>query len=574
MKNFLKELKGKALAHKFISVLIAALVIWGGYYIYGKLNPASVETRYVLAAVSKGTLVVAVTGSGQVSALDQADVKPKVSGDVVYVGVKNGDTVKTGTLLVKIDTTNAEQAVSDAETSLGQINLNLQKMKGLTTDAGTIRSDKQKAEDALAKVYDDGFNTISNAFLDLPGVMSGLQDTLYGTTLGGSGQWNSDYYVNAIQNVIGSYPYQAYKFRDDANATYGAARVAYDANFSDYKLASRFSDTNTIDKLIDETYVTTQLIAEAVKSSNNLIQLYKDRLSESKAKTLSAADTYLSQLSTYTAKVNSYLSSLLSAKTTIQNDKEAIINVGFNVADQEIKVAQAKRALADAKDTLAECYVRSPFAGTVAEVNVKKGDSVSSGSAVATILTPQQVANVTLNEVDVAKVKVGQKATLTFDAALDVTIAGEVTNVDSIGTVSQGVVSYTIEIAFTTNDGRIKSGMSVSAAIITDVKQDVLTVPNAAVKSQSGSYYVEVMDNVPGGSSQANLSSQGIASNVPPRQEKITAGISNNLITEVANGLNGEELVVVRVITGAVSVSQTQTSGLGGLRVPGLGGGR
>lgn len=72
----------------------------------------------------------------------------------------------------------------------------------------------------------------------------------------------------------------ALRFKDDVYVKYRAAREAYDKNFTDYKSASRFSDQKTIEQLISQTYDTTKLIAEAVKSTNNLIQFYQDKLTE------------------------------------------------------------------------------------------------------------------------------------------------------------------------------------------------------------------------------------------------------------------------------------------------------
>ena len=97
-----------------------------------------------------------------------------------------------------------------------------------------------------------------------------------------------------------------------------------------------------------------------------------------------------------------------------------------------------------------------------------------------------------LNEVDIAQIKINQKATLTFDAIQDLTIAGTVLEVDSIGTTSQGVVTYGVTIGFDTQDQRIKSGMSASASIITNSKTDALLVPNSAIKSSGGSNYVQM----------------------------------------------------------------------------------
>src|SRR5207248_903868 len=101
------------------------------------------------------------------------------------------------------------------------------------------------------------------------------------------------------------------------------------------------------------------------------------------------------------------------------------------------------------------------------------------------------------------------KATLTFDAIPDLTISGTVAEIDSLGTVSQGVVTYNVKISFDTQDSRIKGAMSVSAAIITEVKQDVLVVLNSAVKSSSGASYVEMFDTPLAAPTDVSLGSSG-----------------------------------------------------------------
>jgi HlyD family secretion protein len=190
--------------------------------------------------------------------------------------------------------------------------------------------------------------------------------------------------------------------------------------------------------------------------------------------------------------------------------------------------------------------VPAPFSGTIASVPVQKGDNVSSGTTVATIITSQQVATISLNEVDIAKIQLGQKATLTFDAVADLKITGKVAQIDSIGTVSQGVVNYNVKISFDTTDERIKPGMSVSAAIITNIKQDVLIAPNSAVKNQNGSAYVEMFDNA----LPAPLAGvQGSPSATPPRQQDVTVGISNDTSTEIISGIKeGDEIVTKTIL--------------------------
>jgi len=172
------------------------------------------------------------------------------------------------------------------------------------------------------------------------------------------------------------------------------------------------------------------------------------------------------------------------------------------------------------------------------------------------LITQQRLAEISLNEVDVAKVKTGQKATLTFDAISDFSISGKVIEVDMLGTVNQGVVSYGVKIAFDTENERIKPGMSVAVDIITETKQDVLVLPNGAIKSQNGYYYVESAE-VPEETRQQLLASvSGTVLSQSPKVQVVEIGISNDSYTEIVSGLNEGDIVV----TSTVNQSKTQTA--------------
>jgi HlyD family secretion protein len=554
IKKILLRLKGlpkSIAAHKFISAIIIAVIVVGGYFGYKALNNNGAEVKYALAAVEKGTLIVSVSGSGQVSALNQVDVNPKASGDVVYVGVELGQEVKAGTLLAQIDSQDAQKAVREAEIALRREELNLEKMEGMTTDDGTIRGVREKAEDEVEKAYEDGFNTVANIFLELPDVMAGLDDMLFSHDFETNRQ-NITYYADAVRNYDEA---KVSSYEKDAYDKYQAARAAYDKNFQDYKSTSRFSEPEAISALIDQTYETVKDIAEAIKSANNLIQFYHDELTRRGFKTQSLSGTHLSSLSSYTGKTNNYLLNLLSIKNTILSSVESIIETNFDIADQEIQVEQAEESLLEAKEKLADYYVRAPFAGVVAALNVKKGDTVSSGTAVATLITKQRVAKISLNEVDVAKVKTGQKVNLTFDAVEDLTISGEVLEVDTIGTTTQSVVTYEVVIGFDTQDERIKPGMSVSAVIITEAKQDVLMVSSSAIKTLNEISYVEM----PGEElSLAAVDKSGIALK-SINQQQVEVGLSNDSYTEIVSGLEEGDQVILRTVNSSSS-STTTTS--------------
>ncbi len=153
---------------------------------------------------------------------------------------------------------------------------------------------------------------------------------------------------------------------------------------------------------------------------------------------------------------------------------------------------------------------------------------------------------------------------MTFDAIDGLELTGRVAEVDTIGTVTQGVVNYAVKVLFDTQDDRVRPGMSVSVAIITDSKQDVIIVPNSAVQTLNNRYFVLIAD-----ASGTDSNSQGVALATPPRQQFVEIGLANDSVTEITSGLVGGETIVERTIAGsAQTAAPVQSSSL----IPGLGG--
>jgi HlyD family secretion protein len=548
----LHHLWQKAMAHKFLTALVAVLLLFGGYFWYQKATSVPAEARYVLAAAAKGLLISSVSGTGQVSASNQVDVKPKASGDVVVVAVAQGQRVYAGQLIAQLDTTDAQKSVRDAQANLESAQLSMEKLKQSSADIDSI--------------LESAFADISNSFLDFPTVISNAQDVIVGSTLNPRNQDNVGFYKDFVGQADDRNYQKALLFINAASSDYVTARADYDAAFLAYKNTTRYSDAAAIQVLLTKTIAASKSLAQVLKSEQNLLDYLTD-YGITYGKTLpTLAGTYKTTLRTNIGLVNGHLSNLSSTDN-------AIANAPLDIRSQELTVAQRENSLADAKDALANYYVRAPFAGVIAKLSVKRGDPVSSGTVVATVITTQKIAEITLNEVDIAKVAVGQKATLTFDASPNLTITGLVSQIDSIGTVSQGVVTYKVGITFDTQDDSVKPGMSVSAAVITAAKQDVLLIPNAAVKLQGDASYVETLDAYKTSAPQAAMS-QGIASPVLPARQTVTIGSSNDTMTEIISGLNEGDLVIVRTIAAsAATTATTQTGGLGGLRIPGVTGG-
>ena len=588
--SVVKKIKKFITHHKIISGLLVILIAAGGYYGLKTVKAGTGETRYVVSAVQKGTIISSISGSGQISASDQVDIKPKVSGTVVYINLKNGQEVKAGTILAQIDSSSAQKSVRDAKTALETAQLELEQtieppdeltLLQAENALTQLKESRAAAEDDIKKSAEDGFNAMTNAFFDLPAIMTDLENLLYGNDVTAS-QDNIDAYSDLVKIYDNG---KVFQYRNSLDENYKIARAAYDKNFDDYKRLSRYSDTETTEALLQETYNTVKSISETLKNADNLISYVTDILTQYDKESPKIAATHKTTIKNDTTKTSSILSSILSAKNAIQSTRDSIVKTDRSIAEKELSleklkagadqlslrskklaIQQKEDALLAAQENLADYYVRAPFDGVVTNPGVKKGDSVSSGTTVATIITKQRIAGISLNEVDIAKVKAGQKVNLTFDAVSDLNITGAVAEVDTLGTVSQGVVNYDIKIIFDTQDERVKPGMSVSASIITDVKQDVLMVANSAIKTSGDMHYVEILENA----SEDSGTGTGVTSATAPKQQLIEIGLANDSVTEIISGLNEGDKIITRTITaGTAKFSTSGTSLLQGGKTTG-----
>lgn len=592
----------KILQHKFITVIVILILLGSSYWGYKSLKSANKETQYVLAAVEKGTLTTSISGSGQISTSDQIDIKSKVSGDIVYIGVSKDQEVKTGTVLARINTRDAERTVTDAKIALESAKIKLEELLSPPDAAQSLLQAKnalaqaerntEKAEDtynnietdterALEDAYKNGYSEVSNSFFKLSDYIKDLQDV--------SGAERDQEYLDAYKIILtGADSSFIQKFADD----YSQAKNLYNENLIFFRGVFQDDDRDTVYKLINDTLKTAQAISKSLESARHMydeiiirdykrlnIASYVDKMQpkiESDVSSIfsitqsiqKAVDTIDNTIKDTPNKIRDAKLALDSANEKLEEKKQALEDLkacadSLDIRTQQNIVVQKEATLADTQEKLADHYVRVPFDGIVAKINVKKGDTVSS-DILATLITKQKIAEIALNEIEIAKVKIGQKATLAVDAIDGLSITGKVAEIDIIGTVTQGVVTYNVKIAFDTQDEQIKPGMSVSVSIITDIKQDVLLIPNSAVKSLGNANYVEMFENTPASSNQllaSAVNSSGITSVTPPKQQSVEIGLANDSVTEIINGLKEGDKIVIRTVSSSTTAQNKQSQG-------------
>jgi RND family efflux transporter MFP subunit len=510
MKNFLAKIKLYILAHKIMSTIMIIVILGVGYWGYAKITTPATQNRYVLSAVTTGTIVSSITDSGQVSSLNQIAVTPTVSGTLTSVNVKAGDTVRQGETLFNIDDTTAQKAVRDAQIGLQKAQLALATTKSQNTNSDT---DQQTTiTNAYNTLLNSSFQAVPNSSGNAVATTTNLPAPIISGnyTLGKEGVININFYAS------------------NGGISFQASGLTNDNSISSASFATAIGDSGL--------FLTLPSNYNALANTNWVINIPNTNASD------------------YVSNYNAYQNALQTQNQTSSNSNLEQLNI----QSEQIAITQAQNALTDAEQNLSYYHIGAPFDGVMASVPVIVGDNVGSGTTLGTIITTKELADVSLNEVDVAKISLGEKATLTFDAIPNLTIAGQVVEIDSVGTVTQGVVNYNVQISFdtTSNDG-VKPGMSVNASIITGIAQNVLMVPSSAIKTTNGVSYVQMFDTqlatpLPG--------VQGSPSLVPPRNQTIAVGITNGTSTEVTSGLKAGDEIVTKTIASTTTTTATTTA--------------
>jgi len=162
-------------------------------------------------------------------------------------------------------------------------------------------------------------------------------------------------------------------------------------------------------------------------------------------------------------------------------------------------VAAAQGRVAAAQSTLNMTRIVAPFDGTITQAEPSIGDQVSTGSPAFRIDDLSHLlVDLQVSEVDINTVAIGQAATLTFDAILAKEYNGKVVEVGQAGDKVQGVVNFVVTVELTDADELVKPGMTAAVNVIIEEQNNVVLIPNRAVRLVDGERVVYVLvDNQP-----------------------------------------------------------------------------
>lgn len=464
MKKILQFIKN----HKILAGILIVILL--GVVFFITRGPEEVKHDFIVA--DRSDVIQEIDVTGRVVPAMSVDLAIQSGGKVSDVNVSVGQKVNRGQTLVRVDT-------SDLHVRLARQQAELEKAENILAN----EKPKTEARDDLEKAYEEGFNTVADAFLDLPTVITGIHNIL-----------EHSYISN--NTIAIKYPSITRDYKESAEQLYYEAENAYDDTLKKYKAASRDSDDVIIESLIVDTYDTTKLVADAVKSLNNLIDYVENREEEDSIPTGLTEDQ--TTLDEFTEETNAHLIALLEIKDTISDSKQGITDEGYDIESIKIDIKQAQL---DIQDTYVQINSRSivaPINGTVTDVQAKVGETISAGTPVVSLISSGQFEiEANLPESDIAKIQLNADADVILDAyGNDEIFKAKVSSIDPAETLVEGVATYKIVLQFDEIDERIKSGMTADITIKGERKENVIAVPQRSVITRDGNKYVRVLDGV------------------------------------------------------------------------------
>jgi len=556
-----------------IILLFLFVLLGGGYFVFSKISHNKTQPKYILTQVKKDTISLSVSGSGNVEALSEVNISPNVAGKIQAIFIKKGNFVKEGQLLAKLDTSDLENAISGLETQIQTTKMNLESAQ---KNLKKLENSTKDLLEKLDKTYRDTFDFAVSLFNLFSTFFTEIENWATKSSFGDE-MSDLDYYRHVVnvyllqkENLIG----------DEEEKEFQGLKNEYKNLQLLYKTLNSFSSKESLDSFFKELNNFLIKLFEFSKRNKDTIIFFNETIRDYNLISpipssitqfqLSKFQTFTESLSNSKLTLKSNLLQIETTKNSLENLEKDIENQKINIETLKLNLEQKEKDLFHTKEKLKDYEIRAKISGEITDLSdtIKKGDQVSPSTVLGKITTKEKIIKISLNEIDAAKIKIGQKAILTFDAVPELTLTGKVIEIDKVGTVSQGVTSYGIKISLDTDDERIKTGMSVNAEIIVEAKVDVLTLPNSAIKSEGNLRYVQLIEAPEEIKKKLKI---GTAVTLPKevkiKNQPVEVGISNDTMSEIFSGVSEGDIVISSRITQQTQTSQTQFR----FQIPGMG---
>ena len=503
-----KKRRWKKFAVAGVALVVAAGVGW--QMLSPGQSSAASATSYTTAEVTRMDVSSSITGSGTLEAADSYSVTTLIEGSILTADFEEGDEVEEGTILYTIDSSDASNSLEQAEISLNQAqrsyNNQLESQEDLTITApvaGQVYSiDVEVGDDVTAG------ETVAT-----------IRDS-------------------QTMSLEVSFP------ADDASSFYvgQSATVTLDSTFETLTgTISKISGTDTV--LTGNVIVRTVTIDVSNPGGLSTEQTASAAVGTATS-TASGTFTYKEE-ETVTAQVSGEVSSIRVSEGDQVSSGQTLIVLTSDDLDDSLQSASeslrnAEISLENQYENLDDYTITSPIKGTIVDKNYNAGETTEANQVLYTIYDLSYLTmTLSVDELDIASIEVGQSVSIVADAVEDTTYTGTVTKVSVAGTSSGSATTYPVTIRIDETDGLLP-GMSVDATIELASAEDVLAIPSAALNRGDTVLVTADSPSAANGTLVESTTEDG----EDYYSVEVTTGVSGDDYIEIVSGLQEGDTVV------------------------------
>ena len=482
-----------------LSVTAVLLLALAGKFLLVQ-RPAAAAISYTEESVAKRTITNSLTGSGTLQPANSYTVTTLIEGEVLSANFEEGETVEADTVLYEIDSDDAAANIEKAQISLNQAQ----------------RSYESTAENQTVQANSSG--------------------TLYTLEVKKGDEVSQGQTIATIRNdstMTLTVPFPA----EDAATFYvgQAAQVTLDGSF---ETLSGTVETVSGSEVVGTGNTVTRKVTIAVQNPGGLSA---SQVAAASVNGLGSAGngtfTYQSE-STVTASASGTVTAVHASEGSTVSKGQTLITLGGDDLEDQLQNAadslrNAELSMENTQKQLENYTITSPISGTIIDKEYKAGDTVESGKTLCTIYDLSYLEmTLSIDELDISTVEVGQAVQITADAVEGKTFTGTVTKVSVAGTTSGGITSYPVTVRIDEAD-ELLPGMNVDAEIVLEEAADTLAIPSSAVTRGSGntSLVLVTQDSPRAANAVEQEAPEGYA------YVQVETGISDDSYVQILSGL-------------------------------------
>jgi HlyD family secretion protein len=524
-----------------VAVLVVAILVVPllfGEQIAARVQNEAASTGDTVTAFV-GDLAANATASGQIEARRDARLALPLSGEVAEIFVAVGDEVAAGDPLLKLDTAVLERAVQTAEQTLVIQEANLAALLSPPTDSN-LASAQASVASAQAQLDDlldgPGEQDIAASEANVRAAQANVWAANEQLQLAQSGASQAE--IDSAQaELIG-----ALGNRDSTQELYDKLTECFDINTPDgqnfnicpglgnpeeqtrFSLATAQANVTASQARLDALLAGADADSVAIAQASLAAASAQYEAAQANHELLlkGASDAQIVAAEAAVAQAQANLDALLDGASDAQ------------VAAMEVAVAQAQISLQRAQANLADATLVAPFAGVVTAVHVNVGETAS-GIVMEMVDTNSLEVALSVDEVDIGDIALGQPAEITLETWPDTVLQGEVVAIaPRAAQNNSAVVSYDVFLSLGETDLPVRVGMTANADLRTNNYENVLLVANEAINADrsNGTYSVNRVTTAADGSQTIDV-------------VEVTIGLRDGEYTQITDGLQEGDVLLV-----------------------------